>query len=1283
MQSARVRVQGATHNPNPFMPPPHAFAADHPAPPPSESDAGTSTAGWDGAAPSPTSCDWRTAASLIDRANATPRKGGLGSLLAAVGEEEEEEEEEVVEVEVVVEPRPPRPRRSLAAWLTAFADAGGGSVRNSVQLALGFALACLPSIVGPGWSPLFPGACTAPTFFLVAMLQMSPTAAVGVRLTSVAALIGPAVVGSLAGGGVVSAAAAAAPHPRGWAFPVLLTALAAPLVAVAAIVRSTPHVAPHVAGMGLILALAAGSTILGAASALTAGAAQAASGRPAPHVLHGHWWRVVAPTIFSFAVSGAATIAASLILPALASVDVEAVTGRALAGCGEALSHTAARLFAVAADPTAVDLARADSKGEPLPPAGAGAAALPPAPVVLVGGKDGAARPPDTPALLMQREPADAPALLMQREPTDAPAFEAWWARLCAPVDTPGSGSGAGHAGSGRTPPGLHHSHGLFESVLGGSRRRGAAAAAPPVPPPPQPPLKATGAALATLARPISDPGPPIGALRPLLGAARAALAAARVEPPSLRGCGARSFCPDAWARLLAAVDALVTALSALQAVAGDDTALSDTRQLYPPRLEGALREALASAVACLSALAARVDDAAGGAPVKCDALPGTDCWARHAADLRAAMAGSVEAYVTRARSAKPGAPVVLPSAYTARSHAFAYVASAAVVRCVADLDAAAAAALGCSRDGGDGDDERPHRPATGAWAVALAQIVLCLPVWAALVRAARIAWRKTIGRRRHAGTPASPRTPAAARRKPGPRPWRVTVAAVKYFATVWVALAACLAAIAGSPVLARLGPLAGLIAAALTASDKVEATLQKTGLWLVATAVGGLLGGALSSIPGLAASPPGIAAVLVAAAALVGAGARTGFRTAATLTLLTLASIALCEVSGSATQAACASAARGVGPRTTNPWCGLAGGTGVVRLPVWTAVAGRAVAVAAGVLLAQAICVLAAPWYVSDWACAVVGAAVRDGAEPFMEAQALRFVRGGRAAWVAAADARGQALDADGGGGGDEETPAARPRPIYGLIAAMPAPLPPSGFDPLPLRDQRGRPLPASDPAVALQVAVAAPLVEAQAALARDATAWDRGVLSTPPSVRTLLRSALALLDALAALSFALDPAIVSGGEAAGGGEGLTGILYEAYVCSSWDAFRSVFGSLRAVVGAAADHLVTVHAHSRGWTECVGRRGGKNATAPPGGPRSAKTRAALQAALADLAAKRRASIGAQAQARREYHAAMAAAPDAGPFFVPRDITRHLAFMMALIKCSNRVQGVAAAALAL
>jgi len=208
------------------------------------------------------------------------------------------------------------------------------------------ALAALPSILGPAWSPTFPGACTAPTFLLIAMLQMSPSSAVGVRLINVASLLGPAVVGSLAGGGAASLAAALDPR-AGAAFAAVLAAAAVPILAAAAVVRGAPHAPAHVAGMGLVIALSAGSTMLGAASALAAArnaaaAAAVGGGRRTPPprgVLHAHWWMTVVPTLAAFGVAGAATVVASLLFPSLASTDVEAHLARASGLRGSTLAR--------------------------------------------------------------------------------------------------------------------------------------------------------------------------------------------------------------------------------------------------------------------------------------------------------------------------------------------------------------------------------------------------------------------------------------------------------------------------------------------------------------------------------------------------------------------------------------------------------------------------------------------------------------------------------------------------------------------------------------------------------------------------------------------------------------------------------------------------------------------------------------------------------------------------------------------------------------------------------
>lgn len=98
----------------------------------------------------------------------------------------------------------------------------------------------------------------------------------------------------------------------------------------------------------------------------------------------------------------------------------------------------------------------------------------------------------------------------------------------------------------------------------------------PPPPPPPQPPRPTI------LLFDMAQAPPPASNLRPLIAAARAALSAAAAEPPLLRALPSffrhrrlsdsrRPFNPAAWARLLLALDRLLTRISALEFAASND----------------------------------------------------------------------------------------------------------------------------------------------------------------------------------------------------------------------------------------------------------------------------------------------------------------------------------------------------------------------------------------------------------------------------------------------------------------------------------------------------------------------------------------------------------------------------------------------------------------------------------------------------------------------------------------------------------------------------------------
>ena len=221
--------------------------------------------------------------------------------------------------------------------------------------------------------------------------------------------------------------------------------------------------------------------------------------------------------------------------------------------------------------------------------------------------------------------------------------------------------------------------------------------------------------------------------------------------------------------------------------------------------------------------------------------------------------------------------------------------------------------------------------------------------------------------------------------------------------------------------------------------------------------------------------------------------------------------------------------------------------------------------------------------------------------------------------------------------------------------------------------------------PPLSLQHDAAPRLVEVQASLARDATAWSRGALSTPASLQSLLRSSLSLLDALASLQVAVStcstspPAAAADADAAAaaavaaapgrrGGLGLTGGAHLCFVRPLAPATAEVFAALRAAASAAADHLDAVSSSRTAWSGLASffsgemgpprserkRKGALEAGGGGGGgdrthrrghhhrEANAATRARLRAAIDDLRARRSVAIEAQSAARRLFHVAMA-----------------------------------------
>ena len=1079
----------------------------------------------------------------------------------------------------------------------------------------------------------FRTACNGVTYALVTCVMASPSPHIGSRLRAVASFPLPLAFGSVTAGACASAALAATGGKEPWYSIFLTAAVSLAALAPASHVRVMQS-PPYAVGMGLMAALGAGTSSLAAAASVSVAHAAGAPLR------HSHWGVIVAPTLCAGAVAVAAVLLASLLVfPTIASDAVEAATAAALRGVGTSLSSTAARLFQ--AHPASIAPSRAAMAMDPV---------------------------------------RIAPHVYMAREPQEGEGFAAWWDRVCAPVDAPVDAPTAPTAAR-------------LDATGSGLGRRLAAALSSFT----SSTVGDGDAAPSTSTKPprldAAAPGPPAAALRPLLAAARAGVSAAAAEPACLRPWGGRAFDPAAWARLLASLDVLVTRVAALDAAAalgggslGDGAAaVWGPGVAWDPEVRRGVRSALARAAAACAALAAQA--ASQGrtplSPLCGSAAPSwRGGWAAADAELRRGLRRQVAAYVEVVRSAaadgappvgadadvgtpraevsfdvalddgappaatslRRGGELLLPSAFQARVRFYTFSLATAVVEAMEGVDAAAERAL-CP--------QAAQPPPASSWITHLAGVAVCAPAWwPAFTRCLRASDDDS--------TPdASPAAVAAAARTSA----RVRIAGLKYWGVATTALAATLALIAASPAAARLLPMYGFAAAALSMSEKVEATAVKVASWLVATVVGAVVGAALLS--GVLPSHP--AALGVAIAALAGCCALAGvtrWRLVVTLFPMTLCSVALCQY-----DTTCRSA-YGTGlrapPRVTAGACSLMG-TGAVA-------ATRAASVIVGVLLAQTVCVTVHPWYASDWSLDALASALRDGAAPLMEQQYAFFVDGSHAAAVAA----GRSDDAPVVKTPQRRKPGMSPasslasaltslvssrasaraasmeRTLSAALTASEAPPPPPALFPVPARP------------LSLQRDVADRLVEVQASLARDATAWSRGVLATPQTVTSVLKSLLALVDALAALQVAARSHSPAGGTP-------NGVLYKAYVTPAALPTRRVFDCIGAAADAAASHLEMVAA-TRHVFPVPGGKARRRAA-------RAATRGRLRDALAALVEARLVAIQTQTGARRAYMSSLAAAPDAQPYACPDDTVRFLAFACAQITTVNRFVGVCRAAL--
>ncbi|WIA43121.1 hypothetical protein OEZ86_009637 [Tetradesmus obliquus] len=245
-----------------------------------------------------------------------------------------------------------------------------------------------------------------------------------------------------------------------------------------------------------------------------------------------------------------------------------------------------------------------------------------------------------------------------------------------------------------------------------------------------------------------------VSSLRPRLAQAGLLLGAAAAEPQWLRGFGVPGsknaglwFEPDAWRRLLQSLMLLLTRLSALEAVAEDGLSLHDSAYAMSPQLQARLRLVYSQASTSLALMAAAAGsygrqanqqqqrgegkdvelgsqgkdvelgragkdveqqqqhrsegkdvDLGGGSAAAGPCCRGVGMfsrsWGEAKEELAAFMLDEAERYWSSVLQAPPGSPSVVPQLTQVRHMVFTWSLTNGIVDALAELEAAAAAAL-------------------------------------------------------------------------------------------------------------------------------------------------------------------------------------------------------------------------------------------------------------------------------------------------------------------------------------------------------------------------------------------------------------------------------------------------------------------------------------------------------------------------------------------------------------------------------------------------------------
>ncbi|WIA41085.1 hypothetical protein OEZ86_004716 [Tetradesmus obliquus] len=431
--------------------------------------------------------------------------------------------------------------------------------------------------------------------------------------------------------------------------------------------------------------------------------------------------------------------------------------------------------------------------------------------------------------------------------------------------------------------------------------------------------LRLAGSSSAGLAgsrsgRAVFAPVPRIADTRQLLAHAGLLLDAAAAEPQWLRG-SERRFESSKWAGVIAAAQLLATRLSALDLVQQDHCALLEEAGAVSltgdmTQLLQALYAAAAAALAMLSEQAGDRSSRAQGCRAALTVLQGPQ-WQQGRQQLMSMLEATLARYCTALHDASADTPFVMPKAHWVRQLMFFILATSSVMDAVDALAAAATAALTV-----------PNRMQFAHLKVALTQE---LP---AMLSSREAFVRQVKGRRFRAG--------------------------LKYWLVLSCVMVATLALLHGVPTAYRYAPNFGYSAAAVGMSDRVESTVHKVICWTASAVVGATLGWALMASPVMANNAVALAAVICCFCFGVGCLSRSKNTLVILYTLMTVASVVLCQYTPSC--------------------CDETGSTMMAVV--------RGASVASASLFAVAFQNLVWPWYTSSWALEQLGLAYQEAAE-------------------------------------------------------------------------------------------------------------------------------------------------------------------------------------------------------------------------------------------------------------------------------------------------------------